>query len=431
MRSTTFNFTKSALLCLPVPVKGKRQYYKDTGLKGLILDVRSSGSKSFYLYKWVNGKPERIFLGAFPDLTIENARKAAIIHRSNIVQGINPQDEKRKVRKEITFKDHFEAYMERYSKVHKKSWRYDEREVNKFLSHWFTRKLSSIKKTEVQLLHEKIHRENGLYQANRMLERIRGMYNKAIEWGWTNPAAGIKKYREKSRDRFIQPYEMPWLIKVLNEERNETARAYFWLLLLTGVRRTNTLMMRWEQINWERQEWRIPDTKNGDPLTLPLLDKAMDILRARKQTSDSAWVFPCETDNTKHFINFKRAWKRMLQKASLYIWLEDTNISYLIDKNELGHCITYEEVDSLFKRVKMIAGRKKLSLPTAVMDVHLHDIRRTFGSYQALTGASLQIIGKSLGHKSVQSTQVYARLNLDPVRASIEKATNVMFEKVS
>ena len=123
----------------------------------------------------------------------------------------------------------------------------------------------------MQLLHEKIHRENGLYQANRMLERIRGMYNKAIEWGWEgiNPATGIKKYREKSRDRFVQPHEMPWLIKVLSEERNETARDYFWLLLLTGVRRTNTLMMRWEQISWERQEWRIPDTKNGDPLTVP------------------------------------------------------------------------------------------------------------------------------------------------------------------
>ncbi|MEP7169625.1 MAG: tyrosine-type recombinase/integrase, partial [Bacteroidota bacterium] len=56
-----------------------------------------------------------------------------------------------------------------------------------------------------------------------------------------------------------------------------------------------------------------------------------------------------------------------------------------------------------------------------------HDLRRTFGSYQAITGASLHVIGKSLGHKSSQATQIYARLNIDPIRASVEKATEAMF----
>ena len=47
--------------------------------------------------------------------------------------------------------------------------------------------------------------------------------------------------------------------------------------------------------------------------------------------------------------------------------------------------------------------------------------------HQALTGASLLVIGKRLGYKSMKSTQIYARLNLDPVRASVEKATEAMF----
>ena len=59
-------------------------------------------------------------------------------------------------------------------------------------------------------------------------------------------------------------------------------------------------------------------------------------------------------------------------------------------------------------------------------DLRLHDLRRTLGSWQAATGASLPIIGKSLGHKSLAATQIYARLNLDPVRASINKATDAM-----
>ena len=49
------------------------------------------------------------------------------------------------------------------------------------------------------------------------------------------------------------------------------------------------------------------------------------------------------------------------------------------------------------------------------------------GSWQAVTGASLVIIGKSLGHKDVSTTMIYSRLNIDPVRQSMESATNAMF----
>ena len=73
------------------------------------------------------------------------------------------------------------------------------------------------------------------------------------------------------------------------------------------------------------------------------------------------------------------------------------------------------------------AQERNIALPTGLMDVRIHDIRRTMGSYQAITGASLPIIGKTLGHKSPQSTQVYARLHDDPIRASMERAANEMF----
>jgi integrase len=59
-------------------------------------------------------------------------------------------------------------------------------------------------------------------------------------------------------------------------------------------------------------------------------------------------------------------------------------------------------------------------------DVWIHDLRRTLGSWQARSGASLTIIGKSLGHKSQQATAIYARLDLDPVRESMERATSAI-----
>jgi hypothetical protein len=48
------------------------------------------------------------------------------------------------------------------------------------------------------------------------------------------------------------------------------------------------------------------------------------------------------------------------------------------------------------------------------------------GSYQTIAGASTAIVGKTLGHKNQQSTAVYARLNLDPVRDSMEQAVAAM-----
>jgi integrase len=61
-------------------------------------------------------------------------------------------------------------------------------------------------------------------------------------------------------------------------------------------------------------------------------------------------------------------------------------------------------------------------------DLRIHDLRRTLGSWQAKQGASLAIIGKSLNHKSQQATAIYARLDLDPVRTSVNNATAAMLQ---
>lgn len=424
----TVNFTKAQIENLPLPTQGKRTYYKDQQLKGLFLAVQSTGSKSFYIYKKIHGKPERVLIGSYPNLTIENARKLAMIKLGKIAEGHNPQEELRKARSELTLGQLFDQYMNRYSKVHKKSWKYDEREIPKFLSHWFKRKLKDIKKTEIRLLHETVYTENGLYQANRVLERIRALYNKAIEWGWegTNPTNGIKKYKEKSRDRFIQPHEMPHILRAINDEKNDTIKDLIWLLLLTGARKTNTLMMRWEQLSWERREWRIPDSKNGEPVVLPLSEKACELLMRRKQHVKSLWVFPQERDFDKHIVNIKRGWRRILENASVLYWKTDENLFEDINRieNELYH---FKLDGSFYKKFLKRIKLENIQLPVAFTDIRIHDIRRTFGSYQAITGASLQVIGKSLGHKSIQSTQIYARLNLDPVRAAVERATNAIF----
>ena len=68
----------------------------------------------------------------------------------------------------------------------------------------------------------------------------------------------------------------------------------------------------------------------------------------------------------------------------------------------------------------------KVFAAAGLKDVRLHDLRRTYGSWQAAHGSSELLIGKSLGHRNTASTKVYARLTLDPVRQSVERATNAM-----
>jgi len=378
------NFTKSLISTLPSPKTG-RDYYKDSKEKGLALYVTNNGAKSFYLRKRINGKDEKIIIGSFPEISVENARKHALRIKSKVAEGKNPVEQKQALKQEITFKELFQEYMERYSRKEKKSWKYDEREVNRFLSHWFSRKISIISKHEVQLLHEKTRDNNGLYQANRLLERIRAIYNKAIEWGFKgeNPTKGIKKFREKSRDRFILPDEIPKFFKALNEETNIIARDYILSSLLTGARKSNVLAMRWEEINFSAKTWRIPETKNGEAVIIALTGQAIEVLERRKEENaklemnDKGFVFPSKSASG-HLADPKKAWRRVLNRAG-------------------------------------------------IVDLRLHDIRRTLGSYQAITGASLQVIGKSLGHKSGQATQIYSRLHLDPVRDSLTKATDAIF----
>ncbi len=373
-----FTFTKQSIQKLPLPATGMATY-RDTKEKGLSLWVTASGAITFFVRKRIGGRDERVKLGTFPEMTVEQARIAALKTKAAIAGGANPNLDKTRLRQEITFEELFREYMERYSKPHKKSWQFDEREVQKFLSHWFSRKISTITKQEVAKLHDKLGKDNGLYQANRVLERIRAMFNKGIEWGWegTNPTLGIKKFREKARDRFLQADELSRFHAALAEEKNETARDYILMSLLTGARKSNVLAMRWEEINWQRAEWRIADTKNGEPVILPLLPLAVDILQRRRKGTNTAWVFPSGR-TTGHYADPKKAWQRLLAAAK-------------------------------------------------IDDLRIHDIRRTLGSYQAITGASLSIIGKSLGHKSQQATAIYSRLDLDPVRQSLTRATEVIF----
>lgn len=372
MAQDRHNFTVEYLASLPVAESGKRYCVYDIRCPYLAIRVTDTGVKSFVLMRRCKNKVVRVTLGRFPVMTIDLARKVAVDNIQRINIGDNPNDAKRVFRRQQTLGQLFEEFMERYSKPCKKSWKYDSREIPIYMSHWFNRKISDISKSEIQVWFEQITHKHGLYQANRCLERLRAMYNKAIEWGWEgqNPTNGIKKNREKKRDRYLTLDEVPKFTSAVNAE-DLLSRSYIWMLLYTGARKSNVLAMRWEEIDFTECVWRIPDTKNGEPVIVPLTQRAMDLLYTL--TRNSEWVFPSPTNPVIHYNDPKKAWNRILERAG-------------------------------------------------IKNLRIHDIRRTLGSWQSIAGSSLQIIGKSLGHKSSQSTEIYARLSTEPVRDSMEKA---------
>lgn len=162
--------------------------------------------------------------------------------------------------------------------------------------------------------------KNGPYTANRVLSLISVVFNQAIDRGWdgVNPAKGVTKNKEKSRDRFVQGDEMQHFLQAVEEEPSDVMRDFFMMLLFCGQRKSNVCAMRWDEIDFTHCLWRIPDTKNNDPLFVVLTEPALEILqRRKKKRKDSVWVFPSERSESGHLVESKRAWKALLKRAGL------------------------------------------------------------------------------------------------------------------
>ncbi len=244
-----------------------------------------------------------------------------------------------------------------------------------------------------------------------------------MELPFRKSCEGIKTRKSNKRDRFLQSDELPRFFASVADELNETIRDYFLLSLLTGARRANVLAMRWNQISLAEGIWRIPETKNGTPQNVTLSPEAQEILNVRKETAEGAFVFPGE-GKSKHLVEPKKGWQRIFDRDEL------KQLAARIEATGAKFTMTnWEALGDGLKRARQAAKKLKIDCEGCrIDDLRIHDLRRTLGSWQAKQGASLAIIGKSLNHKSQQTTAIYARLDLDPVRASVNSATAAMLE---
>jgi integrase len=380
-------FTKTVLGAMIPPEAGKRATVYDTDVPKLAIRMTHAGTKTFYVVKRAGSEMVWLKLGVFPDMTVEQARTAAMTALSAFANNENPAEVRRARKQELTFAELFKEYGERHG-IKKLSWRTDKSVYSKHLQSLAPQKLTAIKREAISRILSNLDKA-GFAGAtiNNVRALISSIYGRAIEWGYatSNPVVGIKTRPKVKRDRFLQADELPRFFQSLAVEENESLRDYILLALLTGARRANLLAMRWQEVNLTDAIWRIPVTKNGTPQNVTLSPEAVTILEARKETLEKGAVFVFPGNGISgHIEEPKKAVIRVMERAG----------------------IPY--------------GRKTEN------GVTLHDLRRTLGSWQAKTGASLVIIGKSLNHKSPASTLIYARLDLDPVRQSVNTATSAM-----
>ncbi|MEI6658093.1 MAG: site-specific integrase [Planctomycetota bacterium] len=382
--------TKRTIDAIPSPSGAERVVVHDTEVKGFSIRI-SRGARTFYLYRWIGGRPQRIRLGTYPELTPEAARRLAEKSNGEVAQGKDLAADRRRrrqpTRTDPTLAELFDHTLEHHWKPRARTWEWQKQVFdNHTPASWKTRKLSTLGKVDVIERHTALGKKNGPYIANRWRGILHRLFEVAIEdFDFTggNPVRKVKPFTEQERERFVTPEELPRLFDAIDAAEDVRVADFLRLALLTGARRGALLRMRFADVDLGRAVWTIPasDSKNGTPVHVPLVPESIEVIRSRLVAAGGReWVFP--------------------------------------GRHGKGHL---SDVRKPVKKIFDAAGFK---------DVRLHDLRRTFGSWQAANGSSELLIGKSLGHRNTRSTAVYARLNLDPVRQSVERATNAMREVV-
>ena len=373
------NFTAHTLAAVHCPPGRRDVHVYDNRTPGLAYRVTENGATAYYFYRRINGRPKRMRIGG-REMTIEQARRAVMQLNGRVASGADPAEERRQARLSGTLQQLWDAYLHEHlePRASARTLATDKSRFTTCFAGWESRQVLSITPTDVRGLHAKLGAERGQVTANRAVQLLRRLYNFA-KLGHNPVGRGeVNLFRERSRDRFLQPDELPKLFAALDDSGTSSlVRDFIYLCLFTGARRSNVAAMRDEEINVAAATWKIPagKSKSGEAMTIPLAPPALAIIR-RRMGHASGYVFP-GPGASGHFIEPKWTWAQIVQRSGL-------------------------------------------------KDLHIHDLRRSLGSWAAMTGASTLVIGKALGHRDPSSTAVYARLNIDPVRVAVDAATDAM-----
>ena len=376
----------------------------DTEIRGLSIRVMRSGERSFVLDYRFAGRQRRMVIGRWPEWSVTAARERARELRRQIDEGTDPLGERGAMREAPRFKDMIDRYLAEHASTLAPLSASDHRSfLTKLVApHWGNKLVTEITPQDVTKLLNTIaqgrarpskakpnNRARKLkgkkptpVRANRIGEVLRKMFNLAIQWGWRadNPVSGFKKRVETARERFLSQEEIRRLADVLDAAEDQRAANIIRICMLTGARVGEVRQARFEQFNLELGIWSKPATTTKQRKThrVPISADVAAIVRQRALMvrKGNPWLFPGDVPG-QPVKEIRRFWIKVQREANL-------------------------------------------------PDVRIHDLRHTFASLLVSGGASLEMIGKLLGHSQMQTTLRYAHLMDSPLRAGVDAVAGML-----
>jgi len=343
--------------------------------------ARCQGVSKKYVVKKRVGQTQRWFLiGEHGSpWTADKARSQAIIMLGRIASGEDPAAIRDANKSNPTLEEFARIFMDEHVLPKRKArtaTSYRDLLERIILPDLGKKKILDIVRSDVESFHKKWRKTP--YQSNRALAVMSKIFSLAEMRGLrpsgTNPCRHVEKYEERRHERFLSTEELGCLAQVLAEAENANAVSIsvitaLWLLIFTGARLNEILTLRWDEVDFERSMLRLRDSKTGQK-AIYLSKPALDVLAKQPRLHGNPYVV-FGAKKGSHLVNLQKPWRKF--RAS--------------------------------------AGLEK---------VRIHDLRHSFASIAASSGLSLPIIGKLLGHSQSVTTERYAHLAADPVRAANE-----------
>ncbi len=389
----------------------KNDYFPVENYKGLNVQVTKGGAKSFVIRYRVNGKPGTYKLGDFPAMTPELAAKSHPLARATINSGVDPNTEKQKARKAaqeakrlaVTISDLSDRYIEEHLKLNNKpSWRKEAtRLIEKIIRPELGKyPVSELTPGEVSNLLFKLHKTPT--QARLTKAVLRTMLGRAEEWGLrppgSNPVAAIKsriKGANKKKDRHLSDLEIVAIGKAFRcSKESPITLALFRMYMLTGCRKSELIgddykeipPLEWSSVDLEEGVISLEHHKTDGTIgtkIIPLCTAAQETLKKIPRVLGNPCVFPGRLPG-RPIVNYTVLWKRLKSAVA--------DMQLLLPES---------------KRVD-------------ISDVDVHGLRHSFASVASRLKYPELFVAALLGHSANTVTQVYARLDADPLRDAVE-----------
>lgn len=377
-------FTEKTLQSLKP--KAARYTVTETGvspdLRGLQLRIEPTGSRVFRLRFKVAGATRLITLGSYPGITIAEAHKRVQAYRAQVREGIDPVSEKEATRHANrtapTVQHLYEDFRDHY--LRRKRKRPAEAEAileNHILPAWGRRKARSITRREIIENVREIAETGGPRIAEVVKGLVGQMFGYAVDTGLldVSPAVRIPVIgsRGAQRERILTDDEIKtfWTVTGTMNAMAQI-RAALRLLLVTGQRRQEVALARWEHVDRKAKIWLIPaeHAKNGKAHVVPLSGMALDVLdelraagtrRTDEGEQRSAYLVP----------------SRLLDDQAI----DPLALTRAVRNNQDVFGFTFTP----------------------------HDLRRTAASGMAALGVQRLVVGKVLNHTDESVTAIYDR----------------------